>query len=136
MSAYIVDDICIRRILQAFERAEYRREGVYAGLRPPVPIVNRRQEVAAELLKMNAAAVNQRYPDKTSPGHTPKFVDSGALADLTDWQVLKSLDCFLYQCGEGDIQESDLYKSVKRFRDGLERALVRSLPQYDEADWG
>jgi hypothetical protein len=52
-------------------------------------------------------------------------------------QVLKSLQCWLYQCLEGDVVKKPLYQF---FRDTVEPHLMSSiisdLPEYQAAAWG
>ena len=138
MSAYVVDSVCIHRILTAFERAEYRSEGVYAGIRPPRQLVttDQRRELIRDLLRMNVDAVNCRYPQHPAAHVPPCPLDLPGFKRPSDWQCLKSLDCYLYQCSEGDVPERDLYQAVTTFRDRLRSALVCELPEYDAAEWG
>jgi hypothetical protein len=136
MSAFIVDDLCIRRILTGFERAEYQTEGLYCTIRPPRPTVGNeeRHATARALLEMNVEAVNHRYAHNGEQP-VPAFRE-GPAGEVTDWQVLKSLDCYLYQCSEGDIPKSEFYKAVTNFRNALRAALVSQLPEYEAAKWG
>ncbi len=89
---------------------------------------------------MNAAALAERYGDEggeLAGEELYQFKDAlGCTYDLDLWQLLKSLDCYLYQCSEGDVVESELFKGLSEFRDRFSRVLVASLPQYNAATWG
>jgi hypothetical protein len=51
--------------------------------------------------------------------------------------VLKSTECWLYQCHEGDVRTHPLYRLFDEVvvRHVLEKIVYR-LPAYDEATWG
>jgi hypothetical protein len=52
-------------------------------------------------------------------------------------QVLKSLQCWLYQCNEGDVPTTELYglfdTDVQMY---LMDTIITKLPEYEEATWG
>jgi hypothetical protein len=52
-------------------------------------------------------------------------------------QVLKSLQCWLYQCNEGDVPETELYKlfddDIRLF---LMNIIIAASPEYRRAEWG
>lgn len=54
---------------------------------------------------------------------------------MTPAQQLKTLECFLYQCSEGEIPKRDLYKRVQRRIRRLERDLIEAIPAYRDAEW-
>ena len=58
-----------------------------------------------------------------------------SLRDLT--QAFKSVECFLYQCSEGEEFENDPYfKLVQKVRSILADDIIEELPEYKEAKWG
>jgi hypothetical protein len=52
-------------------------------------------------------------------------------------QVLKSLQCWLYQCNEGNVPETGLYglfeTDVQMY---LMDKIITALPEYEQAEWG
>ena len=57
------------------------------------------------------------------------------LKDRTDLQVLKSLDCFLYQCSEGEIDKNPLYIAMDKIRNALKSEIINELEGYKLAVW-
>jgi len=52
-------------------------------------------------------------------------------------QVLKSLQCWLYQCHEGAVPETELYKLFDNdIRVYLMSKIIATLPEYEKAAWG
>ena len=93
-------------------------------------------KLAGELYKMNADAVNQRY--RTADFQVVPKIKSGSAFMLYDKPaaVVKMLNCYLYQCTEGDVPDRPLYKAVENFRDSLCKDIVSRLPDYEDAAWG
>ena len=89
------------------------------------------------MFQLNIQAVDARYGN----GEAAKFRD----LDYQYWmtrsvplvQVLKSLQCWLYQCCEGDVPKTELYKlfgtDVQLY---LMSKIIEKLPAYEKADWG
>jgi len=50
--------------------------------------------------------------------------------------VIKSLQCWKYQCSEGDIPETKLYQFFEEVEHHLALKIVINLPEYDKATWG
>ena len=99
-----------------------------------------RERLADAMLAMNLDAFQQRYGMKT----LLKDLDSIDL-DTRTWkpleafsevQFFKSLQCFLYQCTEGDVDEKPLYKPLSAIQNLLAPFINTDSPQYDAAEWG
>jgi len=86
---------------------------------------------------LNRNAVDARYGD----GEAAKFRQLDYRFEHTEAvslvQVLKSLQCWLYQCTEGDVPETALYglfdTDVQMY---LMDKIITALPEYEQADWG
>jgi hypothetical protein len=86
-----------------------------------------------EMALLNRLGVNERY-DESELEMPVNFVDGIPPSTI---QVYKSLGCFLYQCCEGDIPETnDLYKMFNEIKNKIAHAIIDSLKEYDEAIWG
>lgn len=104
--------------------------------------------VYVALSEMNCNALNQRYihDDRAEPEQFPKdynhFEIAGNYRDgafeipISYYQLLKSIDCYLYQCSEGNVPELALYKAVKNIRAILANWIIRNTTAYNEAKWG
>lgn len=141
MSAYIVDNITINRIVAMLHEAtEFGgEEKRYPKPQNELLIVNYDNEADfGEILYcMNRDAVMERYQDDkegTLPGQKSPFTFQPMMAD-NPLQTLKTLQCYLYQCTEGVTVEKHLYKALNQFADEIAIHIVESLPEYKQAKW-
>ena len=86
-----------------------------------------------ELLAMNRDAVNQRYKENEE---APKFKWSQKLPLRTNFQVLKAMECLKYQCSEGNVMETELYKLLEKMIYAQMYEIVHGLEGYEKAKWG
>ena len=104
--------------------------------------------VYAALSEMNCNALNQRYihDDKAEPEQFPKdynhfevarnYRDGAFEIPISYYQLSKSIDCYLYQCSEGNVPESALYKAIQSIRNTLANWIIRNTIAYNAANWG
>ena len=93
------------------------------------------KRLAIELFNLNYDAVNYRYDEKNERDKVNSFVwvdKSG----INKFQVLKSMRCLHYQCSEGDITKSKLYKLLSKLIEVWTDFLINSIKEYDKAEWG
>lgn len=104
------------------------------------------EKIYQELYKLNYKAYNTRYEGR----HEPEENDLDKFAEYDNppvgmydhrinanhYQMLKSMECYLYQCAESDeLENSIVYKTIQRFKNAIINKIVHSLPAYDAADW-
>lgn len=84
-----------------------------------------------EMAKLNRRAYYYRYGEESGRGYYDKH------HPLTKIQLIKQLNCFLYQCCENNLNKTDqLYQCIDEFRKELEHDYLVHLKEYDEAPWG
>jgi hypothetical protein len=83
---------------------------------------------------MNARALNDRYGDDISECINP--YPASVLKPANMVSLYKSLQCYLYQCCEGKVPETALYKALQNIANTLARYIVSDLPEYEAANWG
>ena len=143
MSCFIVTDETIDKILRGLERASCQKYDY-----PPAPRALRdmgeygalmSDELTAfgrELLALNVRAFNARYegrhqediPDEPytfTPGMPP-----------TPIVLYKALQCFLYQCSEGDVPQDAIYQELSEWRETIADHIVTRSKEYEAAVWG
>jgi hypothetical protein len=86
---------------------------------------------------MNEKATGQRYNDV----QPYEFMDMPkgewcAMAESNPFQLLKTFECYLYQCDEGDVSKCDLFIALRKSCNYYMKHLIGKLPAYAEADWG
>ena len=134
MSAYVVEDETINLIVAYLEGNEARSwlSDTKSKQKILTETYEQRQELAERMFAMNVRAVKARYADdKTEYGFT--FRDELPPPSI---QAYKSLQCFIYQCSEGDVPNDPLYIGLEAIGAGLANLIVSRLPEYDKAVWG
>lgn len=138
MSAYIVNDKTINRIISA---AILHTLGSLAPaprlLVPDNPELGDWRSLGSAMRDMNVAAVIARYGLSDSlPGPSPllpyQFRPVTAPGLI---QTIKSLDCYLYQCSEGNVPDWTLYQQLGRWQAELCQHYVTESDEYDKAEW-
>ena len=150
MSAFVVEPKTINRILFVLREKIKRSEWLGRMASEKLQEIEwdiESQEGAADLgqamYNLNKNAVSQRYPtDETEDDLPGAYGDNGKLLPYrfrlepcTDVQGLKSLQCWHYQCAEGNVPEHALYKVFDRLGLYLAKHIVDRSPQYDKAEW-
>ncbi|SRR6266568_1598565 len=133
MSAFLVSEKTINVIvatLSAFLNDNHFLQEKASALSIDVSSTYWQEKLADALFKLNCEALHQRYNDSEFPlfqfqnAHDPSLI-----------QVYKSLQCFLYQCSEGNVPEKKLFKFMEEFSHILANRIVITLPAYDKANW-
>jgi hypothetical protein len=89
------------------------------------------------MFQLNIKAVDARYGN----GEAEKFRKLNyryqIIMPVPLMQVLKSLQCWLYQCCEGDVPETELYGLFDTdIQMDLMGKIIGILPEYQNAVWG
>lgn len=89
--------------------------------------------IGQALYKMNCEAVGARYGKYEDMideiyKYTPEFNNSLV-------QVYKDIQCLSYQCAEGDIPNTELYKWLSDFESSIASRIIDKLPEYQTASW-
>jgi hypothetical protein len=98
------------------------------------------ERLADAMLALNIDAFRQRYSMKML------FEDNEYLdLDRRNWtplaafspvQFFKSLQCFLYQCSEGDVDQRPLFKHLDAILDTMRPNVNMESAEYNAAEWG
>ena len=133
MSAYVVEDKTINKIvafLAMNQDIKYalRNEGIELNGQES------QEKLGQELFEMNWEAVNQRYEEDPAWCRLKDYKYSFELPG-SDIQSYKSLRCLIYQCSEGNIDETDLYKKMDRILNTLAHQIVGNLKAFQTAAW-
>jgi hypothetical protein len=138
MSAYIVStevmNTVVNAIMAEFHKPHrYRRE--FAGVDLSLP--DAEQQLAARLYAMNQAAVIARYPDTHAEGGYSEIPEYRfRMQVVRALHAHKAISCLLYQCTEGTVPASPLYRELEEFKQQLAERIVTSLPEWEKAPWG
>lgn len=134
MSAFIVSDKTVNRIIDYVAWVSVKDPYMLrilsgAGYELPDDV----ERLGQDMVNLNYGAVNERYSEEEKP---EKFQRIRNLP-VSLIQTVKSLQCYLYQCTEGEeFENSKLYLGLRRLEEHLLNEIVTSLPAYGKAVWG
>ena len=143
MSAYIVADKTINSIVNWLDSAleetygtiTIRQKLLEQGFDATVAGWVERLRYA--MFQLNVVAVDVRYGSGEAKRFRPLDYHYKLTHNVPFVQVLKSLQCWLYQCNEGDVPETALYglfdNEVQLY---LMTEIIDALPEYQNAFWG
>lgn len=95
MSAFFVSEWTLADAVQCMTEAGFGRPGL-----------------AQELWRMNAEALVQRYDDDRERFEVLISMYSDPEPSDNAYQVLKSTNCLIYQCSEGNVTETALFREL------------------------
>ena len=139
MSAFLVEDKTINYIVNWLRSENFLFSEIPYRLKElgfDMDKVDWEEKLGIAMFQLNISGVEARY----GKGEAVKFrkmdyhyhTESAPLV-----QVLKSLQCWLYQCNEGAVPETELYQLFDDdIRGYLMSKIISLLPEYEEAEWG
>jgi len=126
MSAWLVCDQTLNHIAHIMVKG-YRNNDALAN-------EHTQKSMANALKQMNLEALYQRYDDEYDEDEM--FVSDTLYPYATSpIQTFKHIECFLYQCSEGNVPECSLYKKVEKLQDQVAYSIIGDLPEYNHAKW-
>ena len=51
------------------------------------------------------------------------------------YQLLKSLNCYVYQCSEGKVPDTPIYKAIDKLAVKVAEYIATHQPEYEQAEW-
>jgi hypothetical protein len=150
MSAFVVDtgtmNRCVRTLCAKGRYGQVIRN--FAGIATDAP--NAATEIGRRLFTLNIEAVTQRYPDcedkpEDLPGtdgcasYPATYRYRGSRIPPTSREMvagIKALQCLRYQCSEGNVPETPLYREMVTTIGELCENIVETMPEYEAAPWG
>jgi hypothetical protein len=140
MSAFMVEDKTINRVV-TWLRDEIKhmyfipKKLAELGIDTGKP--GWEEQLGQAMFQLNIDGVTARYGKGEAESFRPLNYKYSPTYALTAYQVLKSLQCWLYQCTEGEVPETELYKLFDQdIKVYLMSKIIDSLPAYEKAEWG
>jgi hypothetical protein len=143
MSAFIVADKTINTIVNWLDKALEEQYGTIT-IRQRLleqgfdaSVTGWVERLGYAMFQLNVIAVDVRYGSEQAKNFRPLDYHYKVTKSVPLAQVLKSLQCWLYQCNEGDVPQTALYGL---FDDDVQvylmTEIIDSLPEYQHAYWG
>jgi len=133
MSSFIVEDKTIHRILNWVQSNQYDNHN---SMFVPFELKNTNHadmtNLGKKLIALNYKATNSRYNEKLEPV-SYKF---DWLTNISDVQSLKSAECLRYQCSEGNVPKTKLFKLLNQLIHGMQNKIIHTITAYEQAEWG
>ncbi len=140
MSAFMVEDTTINSVVTWLKREVATSHFTLDRLarKYGVDLTSDRWEetLAQAMFQLNCDGVNARYGNGEAEKFRPLNFTYRPEGDTSLVQVFKSLQCWLYQCSEGDVPDTKLYQFFEEVAHHLALKIVMNLPEYDKATWG
>lgn len=137
MSSFIVSQGCMNNIINGiYWNHKFKDFGGHALLE--ARDLNKSQDferLANDLFKLNQKAVNGRYPATKGDSYSKVEAFKWESKTVSIFQTMKSLNCLIYQCSEGNVPNTKLYKWLEKVSDALTAHIVIDLPEYNNAKW-
>jgi len=140
MSAFITSDENINSIISFIRSDSGKNQHIYRSLENTNLTWSGQDDarvLGSKMRDLNIEAVCARYTDdkvEVLRGNDDyKFVETLRPSRI---QAYKSLRCWLYQCTEGHIPETDLFKAFDQVSSEMAKHIVNRLPEFDAATWG
>lgn len=128
---FITDDAIFQQVLHGSCRHILQRIGYDLSGKRELSVEMSR--LFADMVQLNEASVNARYPSQPCNASVLRCTPVDYPSRM---QVLKNLQCYLYQCSTDDCAETPLYDALEKIAVSLMREIVESLPAYQVAEWG
>ena len=138
MSAYMVDDSTINKVLAYLSNHNQHEYLVQLLKENGYDVTNKvgLVRLGVRMFALNALGVNARYGrEQAQEFRTLEYTFQHTIPPSTI-QAHKSLSCWLYQCSEGKVPETKLYKLMQQVKHLIAEDIVQSLPAYNLAKWG
>lgn len=155
MSAYVVSNETINKILAGLEYTKWKHmdyprapKSLYGKEYGPEFEPEQLAQSGRDLLALNVRAVQARYSDlakKTATAVVAEFNLDNEAGEFVyvagshtpkPVELFKALQCFLYQCAEGDVPSDPLYEELNDWANSIARHIVYQSDEYEKATYG
>lgn len=135
MSAYLVSPSLISSILTHFAvGADGKCDGQpFTDMGHDLRDAEGLQALGADLWALNHESLHQRYGDDAKPKKAFVYKKDKVVKDRV--QIIKHIRCLMYQCSEGSVPQTSLYKALALTANRIAFSYVSDLPSYTAADW-
>lgn len=129
MSAFLIGPQTMHAVVTAI--LDHRR--TFAGERCAAPGAGDR--IGRKLYALNREALRQRYGDRFEGEPSYTFRPAAEIAPIARW---KCLHCLLYQCSEGDVPDTELFRALDALDDWIaaRNSFDDRSAAYTAAPWG
>lgn len=136
MSSFMISTDCMDNIINGlFWKHEFKN--MHSSLYEDQGLMKAEdfRKLAYRLFELNQKALMQRYNEKKGASYNKipdfKWEDK----KVSNMQFLKSMACLRYQCSEGSVPRTKLFKWLSRVIDAYQSHVIYKIPAYTKAKW-
>lgn len=140
MSAYMVEDVTINKVisylnLKAASDRYYWPNRMLGKQGYDMSSEDGCKQLGDDMFALNIQGVDSRYPGSAEQFRALDYTYRFTLHTnrITSY---KALGCWQYQCSEGDVPQTELYKLMTEVMHALAMEIAEDTPQYKAAKWG
>lgn len=135
MSAFLVEDETINNVVNWLNRELSKSYYLTEELKKLGYGTCDMEKLAKDMFWLNIASLKQRYGSEK--GFRDLDFKYKFSYSKTEIQILKSLNCWLYQCCEGNVVRQKLYRFFSEvIKVYLMSSIINKPPEYNNAQWG
>lgn len=140
MSAFVVSDTTINKIVSWLYQEPTNAvtwggcQDILARHGYDIKTEQEARRLANDLFALNVRAVDERYWGGAQRFRTLDF-EYVFMTPKSAIETVKALGCLMYQCAEGTVPETDLYKLMEEIINAMCRGIVMDSKEYQEAPW-
>jgi hypothetical protein len=139
MSAFMVEDATINRVVTWLKRevttSRFTLDWLAREYDVDLTSDQWDKKLAEAMFELNCEGVNARYGEGEAEKFRPLNFTYKPEVYHSLVQVFKSLQCWKYQCGEGNVPDTKLYQFFEEVGYNLAVKIVMDLPEYETAKW-
>ena len=128
MSAFMISTETMQRVVDAIDRDGMGMS--WFGI--PIGSSKRLDVLGRKLFRLNAAALKARYPGEP---HVPPTFNYRPLGAVAAHEHFQALSCLLYQCGEGDVYKTEIYKALDELRTRIALRIAADAARAADTPW-
>lgn len=141
MSAFVVEDQTINSVVtflanRAGGNGYYYPATIVADEGYDLSTDEGRRALGEDMFALNCRAVDERYGAGSASEFRPLDYSYSRAGTSSKVAAFKALGCWKYQCSEGLVPESKLYRLMRDVYHAMAVDIVHGLPAYEKAPWG
>lgn len=136
MSSHMVSNEIMKKVVTGLRRLHkdgYSIEGL--PLKGPIDQIETWDRLGLDLFLLNDLALVERYGGELLGASCFSFRAPILGEEFSDIDTFKATSSLLYQCSEGSVPDSQLYKGLKNARATMAIRIVSKLPEYEASKW-
>lgn len=137
MSAFLVQDKLINRVVTMLSGPDFQAERakLLELTHSDVATHEGMSDIGLRMHVLNRQALDVEYSTASAIFMEDRDIYQFVAQSASPVQTFKSLECWLYQCTQGDIDETPLYTLMEQISLSMSHWIVKASSEYKAAKW-